>query len=91
MLTAVAAPRHHFSPDTKGASFMGEDDPLSPGQARVLWLMTADPETWDLAEAPSWLARECAEAGLVFEVAPGHWRRTVKGNREIQRRLGEAI
>lgn len=70
---------------------MSDDDHLSPDQARTLWLLTADPVTWDLAEAPAWLARECADLGLVFEAAPGVWRRTVKGNREIQRRLGEAI
>jgi hypothetical protein len=69
---------------------MQDDVPLSPEQQRCLWLLTAHPDTWDLSEAPAWLARECGEMGLVFEAAPGLWRKTVKGHALIKERTGDA-
>ncbi len=63
---------------------MDDDEPLTPEQARVLLLLTADPDTWDLGEAPDWLARECAELRLAVEIAPGQWRKTILGHEAAQ-------
>lgn len=71
------------------------DDDLSDisftlDQQHTLWLMTADPVTWDLMEdVPPFFARGCADMGLVFEAAPGLWRLTVKGNRVVQQKTGK--
>jgi hypothetical protein len=62
-----------------------DDEPLSQEQARILWLLTADTTTWDLGEAPEWLARECLERRLVVEVAPGRFRKTVLGHEAAER------
>lgn len=76
---------------TEGLDEIAPDDPpFTLDQQRTLWLMTADPMTWDLMEAvPPFFARGCADLGLVFEAAPGLWRLTVKGNRVVQRKVVE--
>jgi hypothetical protein len=56
---------------------------------QVLWLLTAHPDTWDLAEAPAWLSDECARRGFVKEVEPGKWRKTGRGDRVIQWRQSQ--
>jgi hypothetical protein len=55
---------------------------------QVLALLTADPDTWELAELPEWLADECRGLGLIGQQSGGIWRLTPAGYRERQSRLG---
>jgi hypothetical protein len=44
---------------------------------QALWLLTAQPDTWKLGEAPTWLVAECANAGLAAPTnEPGVWKKT---------------
>jgi hypothetical protein len=52
---------------------------LEVNRDQVLWLLTAHPDNWDLAEAPAWLSDECARLGFVKEVELGKWRKTGRG------------
>ena len=61
---------------------------LNTDQSCTLWLLTADPETWELSDAPAWLAKVCADLGLAFEVAPGLWKKTLKGANWCRGRRG---
>ena len=55
----------------------------------VLALLTAHPDTSELAEMPPWLAQECSEMGLTILSRPGVWKLTEEGYRERQSRLAE--
>jgi hypothetical protein len=37
----------------------------------VLALLTAHPDTWEFADVPNWLARQCAHLGLIVEAGQG--------------------
>jgi hypothetical protein len=54
----------------------------------VLALLTAYPDTWELADVPPWLAQECSEMGLIIQSRSGVWKLTVEGYKEKQARLG---
>jgi len=54
----------------------------------ILALMTADPDTWVLAEVPGWLLMECRDLGLISQQGDGTWMLTPGGYRERQIRLG---
>jgi hypothetical protein len=53
----------------------------------VLALLTAHPDTWQLADVPPWLAKECEELGLIVREPNGAWKLTVVGYRERSRAL----
>jgi hypothetical protein len=53
----------------------------------VLALLTAHPDTWQLADVPFWLAKECQALGLITEEPNGAWKLTVAGYRERSRAL----
>jgi hypothetical protein len=55
----------------------------------VLALLTAHPDTWELAEVPPWLAQECSGMGLIIQSRLGVWKLTEEGYRERQSRLAE--
>ena len=54
---------------------------------QVLALLTAHPDTWELADVPDWLIDECRNLGLVREVRASVWKLTEQGYREWHARL----
>jgi hypothetical protein len=56
-------------------------------QDKILALLTAHPDTLELAEVPDWLAQQCAALGLVSRTAAGAWKLTETGYAEYRSRL----
>lgn len=54
---------------------------------QVLALLTAHPDTWELADVPDWLVNECRDLGLIHEVRTSVWKLTEQGYREWYARL----
>jgi hypothetical protein len=52
---------------------------MSLTKDQVLALLTAHPDTWELADVPDWLARQCADGGLIVEIRRGVWKLTDAG------------
>lgn len=65
------------------------DDSFTPEQVVILWLLGADP-SWELAsDVPPWVKDDALAHGLVFQAAPNLWRKTLKGDQFVKRRVGE--
>jgi hypothetical protein len=54
---------------------------------QILALLTAHPDTWELADVPDWLARQCSDLGLVTQAPGGAWKLTEAGYVERGSRL----
>jgi predicted nucleic acid-binding protein len=76
------------------------DLPASPRRANVrdmtlsydqrLWLLTAHPDTWELGEAPEWLAAECENKGLVAHISPNVLKLTPEGHKQWRALRGDS-
>lgn len=56
---------------------------------QILAILTAHPDTLEIAEVPEWLVLECVELGLVVRGPGGAWKLTEAGYAERRSRLDE--
>lgn len=53
---------------------------MNDADMRALWILTADPGTWELRRTLEWLGEQCAALGLVEPAGPENtWRLTAAG------------
>ena len=64
-----------------GSTVSGADMLVRLSHDQRLWLLTTHPDTWEMAEAPAWLASECEVLGLVaWDHDSQAWRTTEEGH-----------
>lgn len=68
----------------------GDYEPFTPEQVLTLWLLGSSQHGWELAsDVPQWVKDDALAQGLAFESAPGLWRKTLRGDRHVKRRMGD--